>query len=97
MVADLENTLNRIAEKSRFLTERYRTVVAQNQALNQTVDELNKIIDDQKKKIEQLDMQVQYLTISSALAPSREDVEKTRETISNLVREIDRCLVELND
>jgi predicted P-loop ATPase/GTPase len=42
-------------------------------------------------------MQVQYLTISSALAPSREDVEKTRETISNLVREIDRCLVELND
>jgi hypothetical protein len=97
MVADLKQTITRLSEKARFLTQRYRVTVSEKEAALKIVEEQKALIDSQKKEIEQLKLQVEYLTIAATLSPKREDVELTRATITNLVREIDRCLADLND
>lgn len=97
MGTDLTNTMQRIGEKSRFLVERYRVLDKENKAARQRVAELQKALTESKKEIEQLRMQVEYLTISSALSPDRKAISDTRAIIANLVREVDRCIADLND
>ena len=97
MVADLKQTITRLNEKARFITQRYSVTLSQKEAALQTIEQQKQTIESQRKEIERLKTQVEYLTIAATLAPKREDVELTRSTISNLVREIDRCLADLNE
>ena len=42
-------------------------------------------------------MQVEYLTVVSTIAPSRESLDETRARIAGLMREIDRCIADLKE
>ncbi len=95
MASDLELSLKRIGEKSRILAERYKTIAAQrDQAIN-TIAELKSTLAERVKEIEQLKIQLEYLTIASTIAPNRENLDKARATISEIVRDIDRCIADL--
>lgn len=97
MAAELENTLRRISEKSRFLVERYRVLDAENRQKGARVAELEKALAERDKELEALKLQVEYLSVSSALAPDRDTLENTRSIIADLVREVDRCIADLSD
>ena len=46
---------------------------------------------------QKLRRQVEYLGIVTTVAPGREEVERTRALLARLVREIDKCIADLND
>ena len=97
MASDLRNTLTRLSEKSRFLTQRYRRVSEERkQALDQ-VEDLRRTLRQRDKELQTLRMQVEYLTVVSTIAPSRESLDETRARIAGLMREIDRCIADLKE
>ena len=97
MASDFENTLVRIGEKSRFLVERYKVAISQRDRLLEKNSDLQSQLDAARKTIESLHRQIEYLTIAANIAPTRESLDLTRSTISELVREIDRCIADISD
>ena len=97
MASDLEQTIVRIGEKSRFLVERYKVALAQRDKAREANRELAARVEACEKTIENLRRQVEYLTIAANIAPTRESLENARTTISGLVREIDRCIADISD
>lgn len=97
MTSDLETTLTRLAEKSRFLTERFKVVTRQRDEALARVASLEKDVLDRERQLQRMRAELEYLKVSSALAPTAESVTATRAMIRDLIAEIDRCIVELND
>ena len=97
MASDLTSTLSRLSEKSRFLTERYKVVCRQKDEALERIASLEKQLHDCKRQIQLLQTEIEYLKVSSVLAPTAESVTATRVMIRDLISEIDRCLAELND
>lgn len=97
MADELRQTLNRTAQKAQIVLQRYMLMkqkVAQTAA---RADELERELEKTKAENQRLRSQVQFLKMASVVAPDREDVERTRALISGLVRDIDRCIADLND
>ena len=97
MAFDLTSTLTRLSEKSRFLTERIKVVSAQRDEALERIGALEKELRDSKRQIQRLQSEIEYLKVSSVLAPTAESVTATRVMIRELISEIDRCLADLND
>lgn len=97
MASDLQQTLERISRKALHLTERYEAIrqkLAQTQA---QLDERDKLIAGLRAEIETLSRENDYLKVVTTAHHSRADVERSRAVISRLVRQIDKCINELND
>lgn len=97
MPFDYHKTLDSISSKSRLLIERYRLLEKSRDEAQEKVQDMQAQIDQMQKEIEKLRLDNEYLRLAATIAPSREDVEKARGMITNLVREIDRCIIDLKD
>lgn len=97
MASDIESTLNRLGEKSRFLTERFKVVSRQRDEALTQIAELQKLLHDREHQLQLMRVELEYLKVSSTLAPTAESVTATRVMIRNLISEIDRCITDLND
>ncbi len=97
MADNLQQTLERIRNKAGLLTERYAVLYQEKRAGDQRISELEATIVRQKQEIEKLQQEVEYLKIATTLNPDRKDVERSRAILSELVREIDKCILELNE
>lgn len=95
MASDLELSLRRIAEKSRFLTDRYKSVVDQRDKALARITELEALLEAQTKTVEKLKLELEFMTLASTIAPDRDSLEKARAMISGLVRDIDRCIADI--
>lgn len=96
MASNFALTLQRLSEKSRFLTERFKVVLQQRDDALAKIEMLQKQLEQCRKQLETLRTENEYLKVSSVLAPTSETVEATRVVIKKLIAEIDRCMVELN-
>lgn len=97
MPSDIASTLTRLSEKSRFLTERFKVVTRERDEAQARVAQLEKQLRDSRHQLQLMQAEIEYLKVSSVLAPTAESVTATRGLIRELISEIDRCLVELND
>ena len=97
MANDLQQTLERLNRKSLNLIERYQSVLQAKQAAEKRIIELETTIDTMRNRIETLERQVEYLSVVTTAFPSREEVKRSQARISELVREIDRCISELSE
>lgn len=97
MPSDIASTLTRISEKSRFITDRYKVVTRERDEALARIAILEKELRDTRHQLQLMQTEVEYLKVSSVLAPTAESVTATRVMIRELISEIDRCLVELND
>lgn len=86
-----------ISAKAQVLVQRYNLARRQLEDSRQTVSELTEKLADSRAIISRLESEVKYLQNSAALAPAASDVQKTRLMISELVREIDKCIRDLSD
>lgn len=69
------------------------------QTLNQTRQELSNATDEitrLRRENSALKADLEYMTVARTLATDPQQVADTRQMISGLVREIDRCIAELN-
>ena len=97
MTSDIASTLARLGEKSRFLTERFKVVQRERDDALLKITDLEKELHDCKRKIQRMQTELEYLKISSVLAPTAESVVATRGIIRELIAEIDKCISELKD
>lgn len=97
MAGDIHQQIVSIKAKSQVLVERYRAIGQRLDKALQTIAELNGLIAEKDRRLAQLESEVRFLKNSVSLVPAAADVDETRLMISELVREIDKCIRDLSD
>lgn len=96
MAGELQAQISRLMHKAQLLNDRYALIVKQKKEIETTVEELEKTVRRQNAEIAALKQQIEYMRVTTTLAPSRDDIESTRATLKQLVREINKCINDLN-
>ncbi len=97
MADELQARIDSLKSKAKLLTERYKMIVQQKQLQNDRIGQLEATVDKQQREIRLLQQQNEQLRIVSTMAVKREDMEHTRTVLTQLVRDIDKCIAELTD
>lgn len=97
MANELQDTLSRIIGKSNVLIEKYHAVAAERERLADENALLREQVDGLRIENEKLKRNNGYLAMARDLAPDKESAARTRAIISQLVRDIDRCIAQLNE
>lgn len=97
MAANLQQRLKSIGSKARVLTERYAELLEEKRAAEAQIDELRAQLQRQQREMDHMRQRIEHLQVVTTIAPKREDVERSRAFLSQLVRDIDKCIAELND
>lgn len=97
MAVDLLQLVQGLRNKHELLTRRYREITVQRDVALKQVADLEYTVRQQSLEIERLSQQVEFLTVVSTAMPDRDDVEKSRAVLSDLVREIDKCIKDLTE
>lgn len=97
MADEFHKSIDRVSAKARIILERYNVMKRQRQIDLERIEELETALRKLTAENQQLQTQVEFLRIATTIAPDRADVERTRTMLSELVREIDKCITELND
>ena len=97
MANELQQTLARIINKSNILVEKYHALMSANAELASKKEQLVEEIEKMKRANELLQQENEYLKLARVVAPDLNDVENARTTISTLVRDIDKCIAQLNE
>ena len=79
------------------LLSRYAVLQKDHEALLLKNEELQREVVAQQKKIEELEHRYEALRVAKTMVGSKEDKHLTKLKINTLIREIDRCIVELSD
>lgn len=98
MAVDLSQQLQRIQTKAGLVVDHYRRVDEQLAAARVEIAELRATVLAQQAKIERLERDCEYLRMFKAVtAGDRREVRRAKVMIDKLVRDIDRCITDLNE
>jgi len=97
MASDLQQTLERLSRKALNMTERYQSVLHDKQVAELRIAELETLVETLRNRVQTLERQVEYLSVVTTAFPTREEAERSRARISELVREIDKCISDLTE
>ena len=97
MAGDLQKRLDSLTNKAQLLLKRYAMLEEENTAMKQKINELEATLSRQNRELTDKNRQIEQLQVMGVLAPTREDIEKSRAFLTGLVRDIDRCINELNE
>ena len=90
IVNGLEAKISKLIERQTVLQEKYEKLLQENKGLQQEVA-------SRQGKIENLENQYESLRVARTMVGSKEDKHMTKLKINALIREIDKCIVELSD
>lgn len=97
MTTNLSELLQRLNNKSALLVERYCLLKEQSDELMSRYEALQEERNKLQAEIEQLRIENEYLKVSHKIAPTPEDVKASQALITELVRNIDKCISQLNE
>lgn len=97
MPSDLRNQLERVRSKATVVGEKYLHMKEAFLAAKDEISQLKATVLARDEEIERLRMQVEYLTVASAVKISGDDLKSTRAMVADLVREIDKCISDLKE
>ncbi|MCM1483965.1 MAG: hypothetical protein NC043_06490 [Muribaculaceae bacterium] len=97
MAGNLQQRLDSLKSKAEILTSRYRRLADEKRAADSMIADLRLTIERQRKEMSQLRQEVEYLSVVTTITPKRENVEQARVILSELIREIDKCITDLTD
>lgn len=95
MAEALKQRLDRIESKANLLKKKIAELRESRKVNQSHIASLLKSDEKQRKEIEQLNARIQYLSLSHTIAPTGEDLAKSRDILAQLVREIDRCIADI--
>lgn len=90
IVDDLETKLTKILGQQAILQEERTNLLQQNNHLQQQLNKQQELIDSLEEKYESL-------RVANTIVGSKEDKHATKLKINTLIREIDKCIVQLSD
>ena len=97
MASELQETLARIVTKSKVLVDKYHVLNAEKERLEQVVAQLQSEMEVLKKENEKFSTDNHYLTMARHFVPNSEKAAEAKKMISSLVRDIDKCISQLNE
>jgi hypothetical protein len=97
MAGDLQQTIERLRAKMLVVSDRFALVSEQRDRALARIAELENDLTRERKLVAELRQEVDFLKIATTIAPDRKDVAKTRSLLSELVREIDKCIADLKE
>lgn len=97
MASELQETLARIVTKSKVLVDKYHVLNAEKERLEQVVAQLQSEMEVLKKENGKLSTDNHYLTMARHFVPNSEKAAEAKKMISSLVRDIDKCISQLNE
>lgn len=97
MASELQETLARIVTKSKVLVDKYHVLNAEKERLEEEVAALRGEVDALRKENEKLATDNHYLTIARHMVPNSDKAAEAKKMISSLVRDIDKCISQLNE
>lgn len=97
MAASLQQRIDSVKSKAQLLMERFAELLEEKQAAEAQIAELHARLQLQQREIDRMKVEIENLKVVTVLTPRREDVEKSRAFLSQLVRDIDKCIAELNE
>lgn len=97
MAADLQQTIERLKAKMLVVSDRFSLVCRQRDEALERVAELEKQNAALRAEGERLTAEVDFLRIATTIAPERKDVEKTRRLLTDLLRDIDKCIADFKE
>lgn len=89
-------TVAALDEKLKNLIERYVFLKEENEILLENMSELQHKNTLLKEKLEQSQEQYRLLKVAKTIEGSKEDNKETKQKINSLIREIDKCIIRLN-
>lgn len=96
MAQQLRERLDRIAAKCGVLVENYERLLAEKTAVEQQLAQARAEVERQAVELERLQRENHYLRTASVLAPDAESAARSRQLLSKMVRDIDKCIAQLN-
>ena len=97
MAIDLRQQLERVNAKTTLVLEKYALMQQRLEQARAEIARLNDELRRSRQSIEALEMRLEYLSVSHTVASSGDELQRAKAMISELVREIDLCIADLND
>lgn len=91
-----QNLLNNFKARLRLLMQRHDLLKKERARLEEQVGQLNREITTLKEMHAQLVAKYDNLKMVRVLAVSDEEKQQTKQRINKMVREIDKCIAQLN-
>jgi len=96
-MSSIKNAIGLIENKLEILLENYNFLKEENQVLISKIATLEQQITEEKQSKDQLTKQYNTLKIAKTIEGSKKDSRETKLKINALIREIDACIVQLNE
>lgn len=97
MASDLQNVLQRIANKGDVLLEKYRVLVEEKKSLEEEISALRSEKADMQLMLQKLRQENEYLRLARTMAATPQQLEQNKVRIAKMVRDIDKCISQLTD
>lgn len=97
MSAKIPEILDRLTGKLNLLCDKYALVREERDAAQGECRELREQVASLKAKLEQANTEIEYLRISHKIAPTHDDVLRSRILVTELVKKIDKCIAQLRN
>ena len=97
MAGSLQETIQNLKAKAGIILDRHALLTKEYHAACERIQELESTVLTLRKEVERLTLETEYLRIATTVAPTTADIERSRAVLSEFVREIDKCITELNE
>ncbi len=96
-MTDLNDSIESLGKKTDAVIDALRKTRIKIDQLNKDKERLNKRCEDEAKRILELKEENKVLKLAAAIKGNEETVSDSKRKISQMMREIDRCIAKLND
>ena len=93
----LNNLISNIEKKLSNLLSSYETLKNKNLKLEDENSKLISKIEDNSQIINSLNDKIKIMSISKSVDVSKNDIKQTKLKINEYIREIDKCIAQLNN
>ena len=93
----LNNLISNIEKKLSNLLSSYETLKDKNLKLEDENNKLISKIEDNSQIINSLKDKIKIMSISKSVDVSKNDIKQTKLKINEYIREIDKCIAQLNN
>lgn len=95
MDGEVQERIMRLKHKFELVTSRYALIIKQKGELEIKIAELEAEIESLRKENLNQRKAIELLHAARAVAPTRDELERSRTILSNLVREVNKCITDL--
>ncbi len=93
---ELKDRLNSVARKVETLRQRYQSLLGQKKEMERTIERQELEIARLEKEVNQLKIDNEFLRVARSIPASPDAVARYKGQLSKMVRDIDRCIKQLN-